>query len=76
MYLNQIYTYKNRNSNFLIFSLVKKFFCGFLIAFTMPSYAELINTFTDGKQRVWVDTTSKEGTGNIRRIMELVNYKN
>ena len=39
------------------------------------SQAEYINTLTDGSQRVWVDTSSKEGTGNIRRIMELINYK-
>lgn len=48
-----------------------------LILFTLsfPSYANFINTYTDGKQRAWIDTSSKEGTGNIRRIMELVNYK-
>jgi hypothetical protein len=40
-----------------------------------PSHAQFINTLTDGKQKVWVDPSSKEGTGNIRRIMELVNYK-
>ena len=43
--------------------------------FCLPSYAEYISTLTDGKQKAWVDTSSKEGTGNIRRIMELVNFK-
>ena len=46
-----------------------------LMAFCLPSQAEYISTLTDGKQMVWVDTSSKEGTGNIRRIMELINYK-
>jgi len=49
--------------------------CAFLILFCSPSHAQFINTLTDGKQKVWVDPSSKEGTGNIRRIMELVNYK-
>jgi hypothetical protein len=40
-----------------------------------PSHANFINTLTDGKQRAWVDTSSKEGSGSIRRIMELINYK-
>jgi hypothetical protein len=50
-------------------------FCAFLILFCSPTHAQFINTLTDGKQKVWVDPSSKEGTGNIRRIMELVNYK-
>ena len=47
----------------------------FLMSFCLHSHAEYINTLTDGKQKVWVDPSSKEGTGNIRRIMELINYK-
>ena len=55
---------------------MKKFIIStFLVIFCFPVHAEFVNTLTDGKQRVWVDTTSKEGTGNIRRIMELINYK-
>ncbi len=46
-----------------------------LIFLSLSSHAEFINTYTDGNQRAWVDTTSKEGAGNIRRIMELINYK-
>lgn len=46
-----------------------------LLTFSLQSHAEYINTLTDGKQKVWVDPSSKEGTGNIRRIMELINYK-
>lgn len=49
--------------------------CVFLMLFCSHSHAQFINTLTDGKQKVWVDPSSKEGTGNIRRIMELVNYK-
>lgn len=57
------------------FVMKTRFWFGLLMIFCMPSYAEFINTLTDGKQRVWVDTSSKEGTGNIRRIMELINFK-
>jgi hypothetical protein len=46
-----------------------------LFAIILPSHAEFINTYTDGKQRAWIDTSSKEGSGNIKRIMELINYK-
>lgn len=49
-------------------SFISYFFCS-------NSYAQFINTLTDNKQKVWVDPSSKEGTGNIRRIMELINYK-
>lgn len=45
------------------------------LATTLPSYAEFVNTYTDGRQRAWVDTSSKEGSGSIRRIMEMINYK-
>jgi hypothetical protein len=47
----------------------------FLYLFCPPANAQYINTYTDGKQKAWVDPSSKEGSGNIRRIMELVNYK-
>ena len=46
-----------------------------LCLFCFPANAQYINTYTDGKQKAWVDPSSKEGSGNIRRIMELVNYK-
>lgn len=59
----------------MIRKLVENFFFTFLVMISLPSHAEFINTLTDGRQRVWVDTSSKEGTGNIRRIMELINYK-
>ena len=42
---------------------------------SLSSHAQFINTYTDGRQKVWVDPSSKEGTANIRRIMELINYK-
>jgi hypothetical protein len=54
---------------------IQKILIASLIAFSLPTYAEFISTYTDGKQRAWVDTSSKEGSGNIRRIMELINYK-
>ena len=46
-----------------------------LCFFSYPAKAQYISTYTDGKQKAWVDPSSKEGSGNIRRIMELVNYK-
>jgi hypothetical protein len=46
-----------------------------ILATSTPTYAEFVSTYTDGKQKAWVDTSSKEGSGNIRRIMELINYK-
>lgn len=65
-----------KNSSSLIAATVSIFLSACLIVFSSLSYAEIINTYTDGKQRAWIDTSSKEGSGNIRRIMELVNYKN
>ncbi len=53
----------------------KKFIYIAMIAMSVPAHAEFINTYTDGKQRAWIDTSSKEGSGNIRRIMELINFK-
>ena len=53
----------------LIFILV------IFMAFPISANPQMINTYTDGKQRAWIDTSSKEGSGNIRRVMELVNYK-
>ena len=55
--------------------IIRKILIASLIAVTLPTYAEFISTYTDGKQRAWVDTSTKEGSGNIRRIMELINYK-
>jgi hypothetical protein len=46
-----------------------------LLAISTSAYADFVSTYTDGKQKAWVDTSSKEGSGNIRRIMELINYK-
>ena len=56
----------------LVFSI---FFGVAFFSFSLPSQAEYINTKTDGEQRVWLDLSSKEGTGNIRRISELINFK-
>lgn len=53
----------------------KHIFFSFLMIFCLHTHAEYVATLTDGKQKAWVDTSSKEGTGNIRRIMELINYK-
>lgn len=55
--------------------LVLPFLYFTLFLFCFPSYAQYINTYTDGKLKAWIDPSSKEGSGNIRRIMELVNYK-
>ena len=51
------------------------FILSIFIVFPISANPQMINTYTDGKQRAWIDTTSKEGSGNIRRVMELVNYK-
>ena len=51
------------------------FILSIFIVFPISANSQMINTYTDGKQRAWIDTTSKEGSGNIRRVMELVNYK-
>ncbi len=75
MYFNKTYSRKFRNSNISIFSVIRNFILLSLIAYTVPSYADYVNTYTDGKQRAWIDKSSKEGSGNIRRIMELINYK-
>ena len=37
--------------------------------------AEYVNTFTNSSEKDWVDTSTKEGIGNIRRISELRNFK-
>lgn len=58
-----------------VIKFIHNFILTSLITCSVPSYAEFINTYTDGKQRAWIDTSSKEGSGNIRRIMELINYK-
>lgn len=68
--------HKIKTLNGFIASTICNFLLCTLIVFSAPSYAEIINTYTDGKQRAWIDTSSKEGSGNIRRIIELVNYKN
>jgi hypothetical protein len=57
------------------FVLFKQLIAVSILASATTSYAEYISTYTDGKQRAWVDKSSKEGSGNIRRIMELINYK-
>lgn len=75
MYFDKINSNKFRNSNVLLFLLIRNFILFSLITLTVPSYAQYISTYTDGRQKAWVDTSSKEGSGNIRRIMELVNYK-
>ncbi len=51
------------------------FILSIFIVFPISANPQMINTYTDGKQRAWIDTTFKEGSGNIRRVMELVNYK-
>lgn len=57
----------------LLYKIV--FILSIFIVFPISANPQMINTYTDGKQRAWIDTTSKEGSGNIRRVMELVNYK-
>jgi hypothetical protein len=75
MYVTQIIL-RGKFTNSGIKFLLKAQVCfAFLVFFCSPSHAQFINTLTDGKQKVWVDPSSKEGTGNIRRIMELINYK-
>lgn len=56
-------------------SYIVIFILSIFIVFPISANPQMINTYTDGKQRAWIDTTSKEGSGNIRRVMELVNYK-
>lgn len=56
-------------------SYIAIFILSIFIVFPISANPQMINTYTDGKQRAWIDTTSKEGSGNIRRVMELVNYK-
>jgi hypothetical protein len=46
-----------------------------LLFISLPSYAEYINTFKDERHVVWLDTSSKQGTRNIRTINELINYR-
>ncbi len=75
MNTKNFYYYENKTSRSSIILVVGRILVLSLFAFALPSYAEFINTYTDGKQRAWIDTSSKEGSGNIRRIMELINYK-
>lgn len=75
MFFNLISHYGGSNFG-SIKSVVKAHMCfAFLMIFCLYAHAEYINTLTDGKQKVWLDTSSKEGTGNIRKIMEMINYK-
>ena len=62
-------------SRFTFLFCAKRLLMAFFLISTFPSYAEFLNTYTDGRQKAWIDTSSKEGSGNIRRIMELINYK-
>jgi hypothetical protein len=67
--------YSSENSSRINFFLNLLFvFISFILIYSSAN-AQYVNTYTDGKQRAWVDPSSKEGSGNIRRIMELVNYK-
>ncbi len=75
MNTNNFYFYEDKTSHSSIILVVGRILVLSLFAFALPSYAEFINTYTDGKQRAWIDTSSKEGSGNIRRIMELINFK-
>jgi hypothetical protein len=59
----------------ILFALKMPLIIVTLLCPSIPSFAQFISTYTDGRQKVWVDPSSKEGTGNIRRIMELINYK-
>jgi hypothetical protein len=45
----------------------------FFISFSAS--AEFINTFTNSNEKTWIDTTSIEGTGNIRRVHEMRNFR-
>ena len=47
----------------------------FLFTFSLCAKAEFINTYTDSNEKTWVDTSSIEGTGNIRRIYEIRNFR-
>ena len=51
------------------------FICIFLIFFSLIVRAEFVNTYTDANEKNWVDTTSIEGTGNLRRIYEIRNFR-
>ena len=70
---NLVYSSEN-SSRINLFLNLLFVFISFILIYS-SAYAQYINTYTDGKQRAWVDPSSKEGSGNIRRIMELVNYK-
>lgn len=72
---NMFYFYPNKMLINSVLLVSRSFLLVSLLFISSPSFAEFINTYTDGKQRAWIDTSSKEGTGNIRRIMELINYK-
>jgi len=71
--LKFIYSFSYSSRPKFFWNLLFAFIC--IVFFCLPVKADFINTFTDGRQRVWVDTSSKEGSGNIRRIMELINFK-
>ncbi len=75
MYFDKLLSARIRsvNSCSLVFCL--RLFAALIFLVALNVNAQMINTYTDAKQRAWIDTTSKEGSGNIRRIMELVNYK-
>lgn len=64
---------KSKLSIAKLFSYISRFF--YLFFCCSIANAQFINTYTDGNQKAWIDLSSKEGSGNIRRIMELVNYK-
>ncbi len=64
---------KSKLSIAKLFSYISSFF--YLFFCCSIANAQFINTYTDGNQKAWIDLSSKEGSGNIRRIMELVNYK-
>jgi hypothetical protein len=75
MNIKSFHFFHNKTSHSSVMLVVVRLLVLSILAIALPSYAEFINTYTDGKQRAWIDTSSKEGTGNIRRIMELINYK-
>jgi hypothetical protein len=75
MDIKSFYYFNNKISVASFISFFGRFLVLSLLSIALPSYAEFINTYTDGKQRAWIDTSSKEGSGNIKRIMELINYK-
>jgi hypothetical protein len=75
MDMKSFYYFNNKSSLASIITFFGRVLVLSLFSISLPSYAEFINTYTDGNQRAWIDTSSKEGSGNIKRIMELINYK-